>query len=707
MKRVLMLFIFLFFTSSMAGLDALFAASSCTVTVAASPSGAAAGTVVTLTPTLSAGCQQVTQVSYFYNSGTTLIGSSNASPFTYSWNTSSYKVQSYDITAVAYYGASGNPTGVQIDAFGDSAVAGALDQSSFASTNTGSNWIAGDNQLCLTSWPYNGASSSTTDGICQWNSSGGTTSVSNPTEDALDDTVHTLSEFVIFSNNFLKKNVVTLSSSVSSWFDQADQWANPSTGRLQPLVSRLSGWNSLMSNWLKNSYASNNTWCTPQSTTGSTTEDNYINSNSSGTGIWGDLPHIIACLNYNATTAVSNYSACWNALNASTCPTSLPNECQASTLGRSLAGAPPVSGYDGCTGTYANWVNNSLTLARNEAPKFKLRSSFLTSIYNRANTLSTISQEGSTILSTFLNTAGKQLETLKPCGDESTCVSNKCADGSSCVSPPTSTLPNAVIYGWTDDPPSGGSGGCTDLKGRRVGCSHLVKVTAYAAGRSGNTGVTQQMSFAQSSLPWVKTSTSGDWLVSTRYYTLTQRDGYVYVSVKRWDEDHSAVLFPNTHQLWQFVFHNTNGQTTKGAGLLGACAGLAVADASGGPSIPVGYGLEQQTVVALGSGGLGYVPHDKTALGNAFMLNDEGDGVIDKYANSTGYNTCLQNANTLLNSGLESHACVEYIAASPASNKASVKNGISQNGDMDYSLKFVDCSTVKNGAFPPDDLTGS
>jgi hypothetical protein len=181
-------------------------------------------------------------------------------------------------------------------------------------------------------------------------------------------------------------------------------------------------------------------------------------------------------------------------------------------------------------------------------------------------------------------------------------------------------------------------------------------------------------------LPWIETTTK-KWLgiPISRSYTLVDRDGFVYVSVKRWDEDHSSsILFPNGHPLWQFMFHNPNGTITTGQGLMQACNGISLPNGT-----PIGFGLLPATVAGLGFSNISST--DQTALANSFMLNDQGNGNVDPYAKSSAaYGECLSAANTLLAHATESHVCAEYIASRNAS-------GPSGNGDGDYSLKFVNC----------------
>jgi len=251
---------------------------------------------------------------------------------------------------------------------------------------------------------------------------------------------------------------------------------------------------------------------------------------------------------------------------------------------------------------------------------------------------------------------------------------------------PTTTLPNSVIYGWVDKIQPNGQGGY----------AHVVKVTAYGPARNGSSVNGTTNSLAQSLLPWIKTTMH----LFTRDFELRNRDGYVYVSVKRWDQDHSnSLLFPNGRPLWQFLFHNPKG-STNASGFPAACVG------PGG----YGFGLEPNTVAGLQ--GAGMLATDQTYFAQAFMLNDEGtgsgEGQVDPSAktNNSDYLSCLSWANQMLSSAPESHACVEYVASSPASNPGSVTSGVSSRGDADYALKFVDCKSVP-GYPPPDDLAYS
>jgi len=621
----------------------------------------------------------------------------------------------------------------------------AADPSFGIANSTPTTWQSSDNQFCSTTWPYNGSSEVFPDGSCEW-----TNTVIDPTTvtkvpafdpaistiDSLDDTMHTLSDFTTFANGILGKDIDTLSSTFNSWYPQAAAWIAPACtqdacnsddptasqgctdqtcnagtidgaedGRLLSIydpagypnvpgtpntttaVDKLGDWNTIITNWLQQTYTNTGSWCVPpqddpsmNANGGPTIESSYIATNGAANdaritandsnfkSTWGDLGYVTACMNYNAgqnadgTPAsfgpVYNYQQCLSALTTGTCPTDLPDVCASSTLGRSLAGPAPTS-FTGCDITqpnsYAKWVSDSLVLFTNEAPKFVLRAKFLNDIYTRAQTMKTVFEQGDAALKQF----------FLPCSG------NNCEGGGPAAQliyarsqpQPVTTLPNAVIYGWVDNPLSNG----------QPGYAHIVKVTAYSPGRAGSA------SFVWPQLPWIRTHSS----VLKRYYTLTDRDGFVYVSVKRWDEDHSnATVFPNGHPLWQFMFHNPQARSVSATRqtLLQACKG---------PD-GLGFGLENQTLTGLQAAVISGA--DQASLSNAFMLNDEGDGKIDPNATGT-YSTCLSLANTLLQTAPESHACVQYIA----SNNASKPSG---TGDHDYSLKFVTCPSI-----PQDDLT--
>ena len=619
----------------------------------------------------------------------------------------------------------------------------------FGETGVGT-WLQGDNQMCSASWPYNGATVSMPDGTCEWTGTTTAPPATTPvpltapltdppsTVDALDDTMHTLSDFVNFANNFLAQDVGTLNASFDTWYPQVAEWIAPacggsvpapacngageclnndgstsdcgssgtcsdgtpctsSNGRLLSIYNPYTGfdllntWNGLITPWLENNYASANAWCVPPSTDPSMNvagvpiaENTYIATNGAAidaqdphiTSTWGDMGYVIACMKYNspAGPAINNLQSC-QALLTTACPAAVAGTaCDPVTLGRSLAGAAPV--FDGCTGNYATWVNNSLILATYEAPKFALRSLFLSDIYTRAQNMQNIFSQGDTEIKNFMNGPAANLINARLQPDPTTC------------------LPNSVIYGWVDNPYPNG----------QPGNAHVVKVTAYSPARNGcvangtaPNGTTNTL--AQSLLPWIKTTVH----LFTRDYELRNRDGYVYVSVKRWDEDHSNKLFfPNGHILWQFLFQNPSGGiTATGSGIPGFCQGL------GG----LGFGLRSQTVNGLTTPQQTNPPlstlssTDQTALQNAFMLDDEGNGSVDPNAKGT-YSQCLTWANQMLASAPESDACVEYVASSPASDAGSVTSGFSGHNDADYSVKFVNCKNVP-GYPPPDDLTGA
>jgi len=616
-------------------------------------------------------------------------------------------------------------------------------------------------------------------------------------------------------------------------------------------VDVFTDWKAEMTAWLSNTYTNANAWCLPPETSAAgvsfqsqyPSEYNYITNNTmpvkcddgtacsdgkctdgtacivqtscddgsackagkcsdnSACSVWGDMPHVIACLNYYGGTSSSGssatyaYNQCLAALpvGQGICPSSLPTQCASSNLGRTLLsgtgptftsneasstlfsaedkngnntilndlvnaailkdtgdtvnGDPEVSltasinsttkfnnaittlksyvtypstlfntidnilkemyyGYINCdqsqAGSYASWINENATLLTDEAPKFALRSQYLSDVYTRAQTMNTIFTEADVQLQAF----------LKPCAPINSCPSNaacpstgRCSNGTSCgacsgggpaaqllyadtLGQPTANLPNAIIYGWVDKTLPNGK----TISGRPLGAggyAHLVKVTAYSPGRSAGVGN------IQSQLPWINTWTT----FIARKFALAARDGYVYVDVKRWDEDHAnSLTFPNNRPLWQFTFHNPNPAVLANStvavgttqGLPSACRGLSAGSISG-----IGYGFVNQTLAGLGSNGLANSSLDQTALQNAFMLNDRGDGTLDLNANGT-YQMCLTQVNQLLDTGVESHACAEYVASHNAS-------GPSKNCDQDYSLKFVDCNTI-DGNNPPTDL---
>ena len=311
---------------------------------------------------------------------------------------------------------------------------------------------------------------------------------------------------------------------------------------------------------------------------------------------------VIACDNYNATNSVNNYQACMTALQDPNCPVNYagapPPACAAAALGRSLEVATPVPPYDGCAAAFAQWVQGSLTLATDEAPKFALRAQFLNDIYTKAAIMPGIFSQGAAAIQSFVSGPAAQLASVQ-------------AQGS-----PAQNLPNSVIYGWQDNLPSGGAGGCLSSTGQKVGCSHLVKVTAYSTARCGGVCLSGGI---DSLLPWIKTKTSG-FLGTTRSYTLTDRDGYVYVSVKRWDQSHSdPINYPNGRPLWQFLFQNPTGGggIPGGQGIVASCVGLPLPT-----SQPIGFGLTPATLTGLGYyGGLGkLLPQDVTALSSAFYV---------------------------------------------------------------------------------------
>jgi len=676
-----------------------------------------------------------------------------------------------------------NPAGVNANVVIDRVDSASLDQTPQPNPvldtvfgEQGNHWLPGDNQMCVADpWPYNGSTLNYPDGTCEWTNGSFPPRVTNPvnsdfpvhflsptssTLDSLDDTMHTLSDFVNFSNNFLNQDVGKLSSTFDSWYSQAAAWIAPSCGKLQcsknqfdkqrcldttcnpgadgrllsiyalqdypnvpgvqnvsTPVDRLQAWGDVITNWLKNDYTSTSAWCLPPEASllgsnSSSAEDTYINGNS-GIGSWGDLPHVISCLNYNGAStgaslgAAPNYQQCQLALTAAlkpgVCLSALPPECDPKTLGRTLLLTPAPVYTGGPAGrvcapatdpftqwainTYQPWLKNSFILANGEAPKFALRAQFLQDIYQKAINMQTMFAQGDAALREFL----------------APCAGHNCENGGPAAQliyahtqgQPVATLPNSVIYGWVDK---------MKANGQAPGYAHIVKVTVYAPGRNGNPSVRgdDASGFVSSELPWINTWTD----LIDRYFALAARDGYVYVNVKRWDEDHGdTITFPNKHLLWQFLYHNPQSNiNTTGNGLPSSCIALQPLNST--LMHAIGFGLQSQTVYGLQKTITG---QDQSALANAFMLNDEGDGSVDSNASgpngkvcssgsSSFYCQCLSDVSTLLEHAPSSHACAEYIASRDASHG-------SDNNASDYSLKFVDCNTIPNFN-QPDDLTG-
>ena len=279
----------------------------CSISVSYSGSGSyPAGTGVILTAVPS-GCGAISQVA-FYN-GATLLGTVTTSPYIFTWNTTSVPSGTYtNINAVASFaGGIGAGTSTLIDIVG---AANPVLDPSFGYSGSGS-WLPGDSQLHV--WPpgpTNGSgSNSLEDGTCAWNDTGGPPPGSPPptansTIDSLDDTVHMLSDFVVFANSLLNKSVWTLSSTFQTWYPQAQVWITPTcndgsvctnfqcadgTGcnRLASVVNNLNAWGPVITSWLSNNYASPTAWCVPPGTTGSANEDAFINASG---GVWGSLP---------------------------------------------------------------------------------------------------------------------------------------------------------------------------------------------------------------------------------------------------------------------------------------------------------------------------------------------------------------------------------------------------------------------------------
>ncbi|MDE1921235.1 MAG: hypothetical protein KGI24_07275 [Candidatus Omnitrophica bacterium] len=421
----------------------------------------------------------------------------------------------------------------------------------------------------------------------------------------------------------------------------------------------------------------------------------------------------------------SNKCASGVACGSSTCSRSLPlpSECSSSVLGRSLlacykgspsnsngncvcpsesnaaCGTPPAyttapaSCDPNSSGSFAQWTQDNITLFTDEAPKFALRYAYLNDAYTRAVALERITAQADNALHNF----------FKPCsgnacadGGPASQIMYERANGTSSTNSP-GALPNWVVYGWRDKPSTTGQPACTttDSNGNSVpvGCAHLVKVQAYAPGRSQGYGAFQDR------LPWIRSYTS-DWGF-TQNFELTQRDGYVYVEVQRWDQPHgSSIKFPNGRSLWQFMFSNPNAvgnnpNTNQNSDLFSACATTAYAPY--GVATPIGFGLTPQTAQGLAWENGNFLSTDRTALGQAFMLNDNGDGQLDSVANGNEAN-CTAAVSALLPLGVESRACARYVASRSCPSS-------SGTGDSDYCIQFVDCNSI--GSSPSSGPGGS
>ena len=472
------------------------------------PSGT---TSITFTATTVSG---VSEVSFYYGTtsqatyigtdtdGTCTGGSAGTCTFTYTWN--SPPSGTFNVFAVVGGGSSagtGTNNGV-IDMVGDPhftftylingttmstpEVNPALDPifgltSSFSGCANAINpntWQGGDNQMCQSTWPYNGATGMLPYGTCEWTGSSlvpiqcsslAYTPEQTPvsTVDSLDETMHILSGFSLFSQNILNNSVGSLNSTFDTWYPQAASWIAPecansnsasactcssetdcafdtqtcvpgesnpcnpfcqsatssdttcnqtSPGRMLSIydptgypgvtgvssntagtVDELQTWNAVISSWLNTSFTpavtggatSSDLWCVPSETallgtnsiTGGpnsvTAEDNYIKSNAP-TPTWGDLSHVIACLNYNAGSTpsgnipnASNLQACLAALTSyapGACPSSPPYQCAAVAPPNTLLPTDCDPYYISTENvpSYANEVNSQINFgARN------------------------------------------------------------------------------------------------------------------------------------------------------------------------------------------------------------------------------------------------------------------------------------------------------------------------------------------------------
>ena len=465
---------------------------------------------------------------------------------------------------------------------------------------------------------------------------------------------------------------------------------------------------------------------------------------------------------------IYSYQKCLDDLTAATCKAAdVVRDCSSDKLGRSMlyiGASSPYSKTAACNSTkFLSYVTDSLAMAKDQQSKFILRSDYLTDIYTRAKTMQSMFTQADIQLHNFFKPCngcadGTACPSSGICSDNSPCGPPACPSGGTCSELnlcgdlsrcdycvnggaaaqlmharqfplPEESLPNAIIYGWVDKTlPNGrtlpvtcadksqcsSSGKCADgtACGGGTGYAHIIKVSAYSPGRAGNQSNGENyVPFLQSLLPWIQTSSGWD----TRTYKLVQRDGYVYVTVKRWDQEHSSsVLFPNNHQLWKFSFNSPNPRWSSRdntGGMPYSCSGYLSPNR-------VAFGLMSDTAEGLKKANI--TPEDQVAMANAFMLSDRGDGYVDHnnldgtgnlnktcYAgNDSQYCNCLHDANQLLQTGVESHACLRYVASPNANLPVSPDNG---GESMNYSMKFVDCNQLLNlnykSGHVPEDLT--
>ncbi|MEI8011526.1 MAG: hypothetical protein WCI27_03450 [Candidatus Omnitrophota bacterium] len=323
-----------------------------------------------------------------------------------------------------------------------------------------------------------------------------------------------------------------------------ETWADPILELRETMAlwrGRLTSWTTALSGWLSASYADANNWSVPANSMDVPAgERAYILSK----GAWGSLDSVIASLQYNEDHMESAFTTCASTFSVADC-TNLPRSLVPGFDPNTDAGRPAVPATAADRAAYKTKINQSLTLAVNQTPKFRLRRLYLKDLQGRANAALTGFQSSLNYLNN-VPSSGKKAETTL--FDLVTAV-----QAASVVT----TLGNQVVYGWfSPRPASWGS------LPRAYGYLHVVKVEAVIPRRGGVAG----FDTCTNKYPWIRTYTKG-FLGSTRCYALTDSNGCVGVRVVRYDEDHDIntngfLRFLSGVPLWRIMYHNPHADTS-------------------------------------------------------------------------------------------------------------------------------------------------
>jgi hypothetical protein len=127
----------------------------------------------------------------------------------------------------------------------------------------------------------------------------------------------------------------------------------------------------------------------------------------------------------------------------------------------------------------------------------------------------------------------------------------------------------------------------------------------------------------------------------------------------------------------------------------------------------LGFGILSQTIDGLKFTNASL--SDQASLADAFMLNDNGLGSVDLNAGpTTNYLECVKDVNALLDTGVTSEVCAEYVAdvncPTQVTNPPNQQTNPPQlwhddfyysgDGKQDYCVRFVDCKNSK--VYPAD-----